>query len=56
MSNSDQETHEDEEEILVYVKFEGVAENEQLKSENLKLNMLGVDTEHPIMQINGKVC
>lgn len=47
---------EDEEEILVYVEFENCNENNTFSNKNLKLDMIGIDTEHPIMQVNGKVC
>ena len=55
MSNSDSELEEDEEEILVYVEFDNCATNDVFSSENLKLDMLGLDSEHPVMQVNGKV-
>lgn len=55
MSNSDSELEEDEEEILVYVEFENCATSDAFSSENLKLDMLGLDSDHPVMQVNGKV-
>ena len=55
MSNSDSELEEDEEEILVYVEFDNCMTNDVFKSENLQLDMLGIDSDHPVMQVNGKV-
>lgn len=51
---SDEELLEDEEEILVYVELEGVVGGNTLTTEQLQLDMIGIDTEHPIMQINGR--
>lgn len=44
----------DSEEILVYVEFE-VLDDNVFNEKQLQLDMIGIDTEHPIMQINGKV-
>lgn len=52
---SDEELSEDEEEILVYVEFEGLVDGNGFSEKQLQLDMIGVDTEHPIMQINGRV-
>ncbi|XP_058791750.1 uncharacterized protein LOC131664564 [Phymastichus coffea] len=54
MSNSDSELEENEEEILVYVEFDNCATNDVFSNENLKLDMLGLDSDHPVMQVNGK--
>ncbi|XP_011500577.1 PREDICTED: uncharacterized protein LOC105364367 [Ceratosolen solmsi marchali] len=54
MSSSDSELEEDEEEILVYVEFDNCGTNDMFSTENLKLDMLGLDSDHPIMQVNGK--
>lgn len=51
----DEEISEDEEEILVYVEFEGLVDSNVFSEKELRLDMIGIDTEHPIMQINGKV-
>lgn len=51
---SDDEISEDEEEILVYVEFEGLEDGNVFSKEQLQLDMIGLDTEHPIMKINGK--
>lgn len=51
---TDDELSEDEEEILVYVEFEELADSNVFSDKNLELDMIGIDTEHPIMQINGK--
>ncbi|KAF3422822.1 hypothetical protein E2986_09664 [Frieseomelitta varia] len=50
----DDEISEDEEEILVYVEFEGLVDGNVFSEKQLQLDMIGIDTEHPIMQINGK--
>ncbi|KAH0564525.1 DNA ligase 1 [Cotesia glomerata] len=44
----------EEEDILVYVEFEGTSESTIFCNEKLQLDMIGLDMEHPIMQINGK--
>lgn len=52
---SDTEIPEDEEEIFVYVEFEGLVDGNVFSEAQLQLDMIGIDTEHPIMQINGRV-
>lgn len=52
---SDDELSEDEEEMLVYVEFEGLTGSDTFNNKDLQLDMIGIDTEHPIMQINGRV-
>ncbi|XP_078045804.1 uncharacterized protein LOC144474606 [Augochlora pura] len=51
---SDNEICEDGDEFLVYVEFEGLADGNVFSEEQLQLDMVGIDTEHPIMKINGK--
>lgn len=51
---SDDELPEDEEEMLVYVEFEGLVGSNVFNNEELQLDMIGIDTEHPVMQINGR--
>ncbi|XP_076161822.1 uncharacterized protein LOC143143873 isoform X2 [Ptiloglossa arizonensis] len=51
---SDTEIPEDEEEIFVYVEFEGLVDGNVFSEAQLQLDMIGIDTEHPIMQINGR--
>lgn len=53
---SDEELSENEEEIFVYVEFEGLVGSNVFNNKELQLDMIGIDTEHPIMQINGRVC
>lgn len=54
-NNNDQHNDtSDSEEILVYVEFE-VLDDNVFNEKQLQLDMIGIDTEHPIMQINGKV-
>ncbi|XP_029661278.1 general transcription factor 3C polypeptide 6 [Formica exsecta] len=51
---SDDKLPEDEEEMLVYVEFEGLVGSNVFNNEELQLDMIGIDTEHPIMQIDGR--
>ncbi|EFN83196.1 general transcription factor 3C polypeptide 6 [Harpegnathos saltator] len=51
---SDDDLSEDEEEILVYVEFEDLVGSNMFSNEDLQLDMIGLDTEHPIMQVNGR--
>lgn len=53
--DSDTELFEDEEEVLVYVEFEGFVNNNIFTNGQLQLDMVGIDTDHPIMQIDGRV-
>lgn len=53
---SDEELSENEEEMLVYVQFEGLVGSNVFDDKNLELDIVGIDTEHPIIQINGRVC
>lgn len=55
MLHDDKELPDDEEEILVYVEFDGSVASNTLSNEKLQLDMIGLDREHPIMQVNGKV-
>ncbi|XP_015174366.1 PREDICTED: uncharacterized protein LOC107065303 [Polistes dominula] len=52
--DSDTELQEDEEDILVYVEFEGFVNNNIFRNGELQLDIIGIDTDHPIMQIDGK--
>lgn len=52
--DSDTELLEDEEDILVYVEFEGFVNNNIFPNGELQLDMIGIDTDHPIMQIDGR--
>ncbi|XP_043274826.1 uncharacterized protein [Venturia canescens] len=54
MLNDDDELPDDEEEILVYVEFDGSVASNTLSNEKLQFDMIGLDKEHPIMQVNGK--
>ncbi|XP_034194387.1 uncharacterized protein LOC117610747 [Osmia lignaria lignaria] len=45
---------DDDEEILVYVEFEGLVDSNVFNEKQLQLDMIGIDTEYPIMQINGR--
>lgn len=45
----------EEEECLVYVDFETKFLEDQLKDPNLKMQLIGVNTENPILQVNSKL-
>ena len=53
--SEDEKLPEDEEEILVYVEFPDCVENNMFSNDRIKLDIIGIDTESPVMQINGKV-
>lgn len=53
---SDDDLSESEEEMLVYVEFEDLVGSKTFSKEDLQLDMTAIDTEHPVMQINGRVC
>lgn len=55
MADSDSELEDDEEEVLVYVEFDDCETNDVFSNDNLKLDMLGLDSDYPVMQVNGKV-
>lgn len=44
-----------EEECLVYLDFDTKLLDESLINKNPKIKFLGIDTEHPIVQINNKI-
>ncbi|XP_034950346.1 general transcription factor 3C polypeptide 6 [Chelonus insularis] len=54
MSGYDSPLEEDEEETLVYVEFEGLSGPDTFCNENLQLDMIGLDTEHPLIKVNDK--
>ncbi|KAK0179409.1 hypothetical protein PV327_005165 [Microctonus hyperodae] len=54
MINDDSPLGDDEEEIIIYVDFEGTTGSNTFCNEKLELDMIGLDSEHPIMQVNGK--
>lgn len=51
---SDEELSESEEEMLVYVEFEGFEGSNAFNNKDLQLDMIGIDTGNPVMQINGR--
>lgn len=55
MKIDDDQLEEDEEETLVYVEFETTSGPDVFCNEKLQLDMIGLDTEHPIMRVNGRV-
>lgn len=52
---SDEELSENEEEMLVYVQFEGLVGSNVFNDKSLELDIIGIDTEHPVIQVNGRV-
>ncbi|XP_046472390.1 uncharacterized protein [Neodiprion pinetum] len=54
MSDDESCLSEDESEVLVYVECEGYVDGSIFKNEKLQLDIIGIDSDHPIMQINGK--
>lgn len=52
---SDDYLSEDEEEMLVYVEFEDFVGSKTFLQPDLQLDMIGIDTEHPVMKVNGRV-
>lgn len=51
--NSDEEY--EEEEFLVFLDFQTKIKSEALEKHNLKIKMIGFDTDEPIVQVNNKV-
>lgn len=45
----------EEEELLVYLDFELKINSESLEEPNLKIKMIGFETDEPIVQINNKM-
>ncbi|KAK0172426.1 hypothetical protein PV328_005743 [Microctonus aethiopoides] len=54
MINDDSPLGDDEEDIFIYVDFEATTSSSIFCNEKLELDMIGLDSEHPIMQVNGK--
>jgi len=52
---SDDELSENEEEMLVYVEVDGLTGSDMFNDKDLQLDIIGIDSEHPIMEINGRV-
>lgn len=56
LKTSDQEDDRYEtEEYLVYVDLDTKLSHDQLSKTNAKIKFLGIDTEHPIMQLNNQL-
>lgn len=45
----------EEEETLIYVDFESNLLEDQISDNDLKLKLIGIDTEQPILQLNNKI-
>lgn len=45
----------EEEECLVYLDFDAKFLEDQLKGPNLKMDIIGIDTDNPVMQVNSKI-
>lgn len=45
----------EEEECLVYLDFDTKFLEDQLRDPNLKMDIIGIDTENPILQVNSKL-
>ncbi|XP_063984288.1 golgin subfamily A member 6-like protein 24 [Diachasmimorpha longicaudata] len=54
MSDEDSPLEEDETEFQVYVEFDGTARSDVFSKENLQLDMIGLDMEHPVMRVNDR--
>lgn len=44
-----------EEECLVYLDFDTKLSDEKTENQNLKIKFLGIDSEHPVVQVNNKI-
>lgn len=45
----------EEEECLVYLDFDTKFLEDQLRDPNLKMDIIGIDTDNPILQVNSKL-
>lgn len=52
-NNSDDDF--EEEELLVYLDFQSKIKSETLDKKNVKIKMIGFDTDEPIVQVNNKM-
>lgn len=52
--DADEDEYE-EEEHLVYLNFEAKFLEDQLKDSSLKMDIIGIDTDNPILQVNSKL-
>lgn len=54
-TSADDSDDYEEEECLVYLDFEAKFLEDQLKDPNLQIDIIGIDTDCPIMQMNSKL-
>jgi len=47
--------YNDEEEFLVYVDFETLLVPDEIYDDDTKINIIGIETENPIIQVNRKI-
>lgn len=52
---TDENDDYEEEECLVYLDFDTKFLEDQLRDPNLKMDIIGIDTENPILQVNSKL-
>lgn len=56
VSNNDNSDEDfEEEELLVYLDFQSKIKSETLEEQNLKIKMIGFETDEPVIQINNKM-
>lgn len=55
MAKISSENEYEEDETLVYVDFESNLLEDQITNNDLKMKFIGIDTNHPILQMNNKI-
>lgn len=56
VDNNDTSDEEfEEEELLLYLDFQSKIKSESLEEPNLKIKMIGFETDEPVVQINNKM-
>lgn len=54
-NNDNSEEDFEDEEMLVYLDFQSKIKSESLEEQNLKIKMIGFETDEPVIQINNKM-
>lgn len=54
VENNDNDDEFEEEEFLVYLDFQSKIKSETLEEPNVKIKMIGFETDEPIVQVNNK--
>lgn len=54
-NNDNSDDDYEEEEFLVYLDFQSKIKSETLEEPDVKIKMIGFETEEPIVQINNKM-